>query len=382
MTAANIAIPPSVSYLCLQVSTEGQASFAHVHEIIDGLRRRGCAVELFEPAIGNRPPVGIAEKLWSFATVQLRLWRHSRNCDAIYIRAHPLALPTLLWARIVGIPVVSELNSTYEDIFSIYPWTRLFRPLVHAVGYVTLAGSDAIVTVSDGLRRWVLDKVPGHGVHVVPNGANVEAFRPLRGKTGSAFGTYILFFGAMSPWQGIRTLLAAATHPAWPEDVQLVFVGDGVLRPEIESAAQDNGRVRHLGRKPYLELANYIGDALAAVSPQTGTQEGVDEGSQRKELRAHFSPLKMYETLACGVPMIVSDFPGQAELVRRHSCGIVVPPSDPAAIAAAVKELAANPSDAQAMGERGRVAVVREHSWQHRADETLSVIHAVIHRRG
>lgn len=51
------------------------------------------------------------------------------------------------------------------------------------------------------------------------------------------------------------------------------------------------------------------------------------------------SPLKMYETLACGVPIIVSDFPGQADLIRNGNCGLVIPPENEVSLAKAVSYL-------------------------------------------
>jgi glycosyltransferase involved in cell wall biosynthesis len=89
----------------------------------------------------------------------------------------------------------------------------------------------------------------------------------------------------------------------------------------------------------------------------------------------------MYETLACGVPAIVTDFPGQRELVISAGCGIVIPPDDPSALAKAVREMSEKPKMAREMGRLGREAVVRDHSWQRRADDTGDAIRRAIARR-
>ena len=62
-----------VAYLCMQATQEGQASYAHVNEIINGLRRRGVAVDLFEPRQRpGRPRPGLLGRAWGFLAVQIR----------------------------------------------------------------------------------------------------------------------------------------------------------------------------------------------------------------------------------------------------------------------------------------------------------------------
>lgn len=74
-------------------------------------------------------------------------------------------------------------------------------------------------------------------------------------------------------------------------------------------------------------------------------------------------PVKMYEYMAAGIPVIASDFPLWRELVQRVNCGICVDPLDPAAIAAAIQTLDADREAARAMGERGRQAVLATFNW-------------------
>jgi len=84
------------------------------------------------------------------------------------------------------------------------------------------------------------------------------------------------------------------------------------------------------------------------------------------------------------VPVIVSDFPGQADLVRSTGCGLIVPPGDPNALAGAVSEIIGDPALRASMGRRGRDAAVAEHSWDLRAgkvDGVLRELVAVARRR-
>ena len=82
----------------------------------------------------------------------------------------------------------------------------------------------------------------------------------------------------------------------------------------------------------------------------------------------------MLETLACGVPIILTDFPGIAEIIKKVGCGIVIPPEDPRSLAQAVRYLYEHPEERARMGRIGRELVVEEHSWDSRAVLTDAVL--------
>jgi glycosyltransferase involved in cell wall biosynthesis len=176
---------------------------------------------------------------------------------------------------------------------------------------------------------------------------------------------YALFFGALAAWQGLEVLLRAVDEAVWPSDVTLIIVGDGAERPRVEAAAAASSKIRYLGKVSYRSMPGIVAGSLVGISPQTDLGGRAVTG---------LSPIKVYETLASGVPVIVSDFPGQAELVREVNCGIVIPPGDASALATAVARLFTNPSVRAQMGQCGRQAVEREHSWAKRAEDTSAVL--------
>ena len=357
-----------VAYLCLQATREGQASYSHVNEIINGLRRRGWDVELFEPGYARAVAVPSPwAKVWSYAAVQFRLWHRAwqgRSRSLLYVRAHPFAWPTAIWAKLMQIPVIQEVNGIHEDMFIAFPWTRLFKKIFLPFLQLPLVLASRVIVVTEQLEPWAR-REGGHGrVTVVPNGANVELFRPDAPHRPDLPQPYVVFFGVLARWQGIDTLLDATRHPDWPSQVHLVIVGDGVERGRVEAAARDR-RVLYLGRIPQRDLAGIVAGSLAGVVPANNL-----EGRSEKGL----SPLKLYETLACGVPVILTDVPGQADLVREVGAGLVVPLGDPAAIARAVAYLASHDADRTTMGRRGRDAIVREHSWDRRAEMTSDLL--------
>lgn len=74
-------------------------------------------------------------------------------------------------------------------------------------------------------------------------------------------------------------------------------------------------------------------------------------------------PIKMFEYMSAGIPVIASDFELWRQIVQDSGCGLCVDPMDPAAIASAIDYLASHPDEARKMGENGRQAVLSKYNW-------------------
>lgn len=84
-------------------------------------------------------------------------------------------------------------------------------------------------------------------------------------------------------------------------------------------------------------------------------------------------PTKMFEYMALGLPVIVSDFPLYRRVVEEEQCGLCVDPEDPVAIAKAVSWLLDHPDEARAMGARGRQAVLARYNWEAQARRLVTL---------
>jgi len=120
---------------------------------------------------------------------------------------------------------------------------------------------------------------------------------------------------------------------------------------------------------PYQEMPNLLANCLVALSTQNNINNRSETG---------LSPLKVFETMSCGRPVIVTDFPFMSDLVREHNCGLIIPHNDPEALAKAVRTIYNNPEYANAMGKNGRRAAVYSHSWEVRVIETYKIISRLI----
>jgi glycosyltransferase involved in cell wall biosynthesis len=82
-------------------------------------------------------------------------------------------------------------------------------------------------------------------------------------------------------------------------------------------------------------------------------------------------PTKLFEYMACGLPVVASNFPMWREVIEDNDCGLCVDPNDPMAIARALEYLADHPERREEMGRNGRQAVERQYNWQVEADRLL-----------
>lgn len=351
--------PLRLAYLSLETPRPGQASQTHIDEIIASLRQSGWLVELFATSRGGASArTAFLDRLLDYGRVQFALARRLGEFDAVFVRSHVMALPIALWARRRRIPVVHEINGKPADIGVTYPALKPLTPLFAWLYRAQYRLAAHLIAVTEGLAQWARAFAGHERVSVVSNGANTELFTPA-GPRADIAGRYVIFVGGLVAWHGVGAMLAALREPAWPADVRLVIVGDGIERDRVEAAKADP-RLLWLGRQPYEAVPALLRGALAAlcvIEDQDGrSASGV-------------APLKLFEAMACGVPVIASELPFQAQIVRQAGAGLVVPPASPSAIAAAVGTLGEAPDKAAALGRNGAAYVAREASWRQRGRE-------------
>jgi glycosyltransferase involved in cell wall biosynthesis len=154
-----------------------------------------------------------------------------------------------------------------------------------------------------------------------------------------------LFIGKLIPLQGIDTILAAAR--AAPE-VDFRVVGSGQLDQLLR------GRPANVEYLPWVEY-----EQLPAEIHSAGCALGIFGTSEKAQ---RVIPNKAFQALACGAPLITADTPAARELLADGESALLVPPGDPAALADAVRQLAADEQLATRIASRGRAAYERSAS--------------------
>ncbi len=211
-----------------------------------------------------------------------------------------------------------------------------WRPWQYAFARWTAGRCDRIIAVSQAVadhhsRR---ARLPAGRYTVIPNGIDAAAYehdeaarQRLRAQWGLAPDALLAaFVGRLDPQKGIDTLLAAAKATA-SQDLQFVLAGDGPQRPLVEQfiAADPAGRfVRMLGRID--DVRSVLSAADLFVMPSRWEGFG----------------LAAAEAMAACLPVIATAVPGLTEVLDGGNAGLLIPPDDPAALAAAIHRLAAD----------------------------------------
>lgn len=166
----------------------------------------------------------------------------------------------------------------------------------------------------------------------------------------------VLYHGGLSPERGIEQLIEAL--PALSDDVLLVLMGYGPLVGEIERRATDSslgGRLRLLPAVPPAELLDWVASADVVAMPIQAT-------TLNHRLT---TPNKLFEAMSVGVPVVASDLPGMAAIVRETGCGVLCDPADPTAIGDAIRSILDAPADERAAHRtRALAAAHGRYSWE------------------
>jgi glycosyltransferase involved in cell wall biosynthesis len=204
---------------------------------------------------------------------------------------------------------------------------------------------------------------------VIYNGVEIDKFTPgvcddtLRARLGIAPDTMLFAFaGRLVGWKGMGVALKAlADAPMHDVNAKLLIVGDGPQKPELQQLAQSlglTGRVLFHEPVPHDRLPALYGTVDAGVFPSIG-----DEAFG----------ITIAEAMSCGKPVIASHIGGIPEVVGNEgSCGILVPPGDPAALAAAMRALASDRGRCRRMGEAARARAAARYTWRAAAQRLLA----------
>lgn len=175
----------------------------------------------------------------------------------------------------------------------------------------------------------------------------------------------VLYCGALMETRGVREMIAAMQRPQIPDGARLEM-GGVFDDPALEAEARSAKRVHVLGwtaRPAYRALLRSVKAGLSLAHPTPAYRETLST--------------KVFEYLSAGVPAIISDFPRWRKVIDEYGCGIAVNPLDVDQIADAIAYLLGHPAEAEAMGRRGRQAVVERYNWDAEASRLRALYESV-----
>ncbi|GAB2662587.1 glycosyltransferase [Arenimonas aestuarii] len=281
-------------------------------------------------------------------------------------RGYEQALVGLAVARRLGVPFVYEVRSYHEHTWRrMADWvmdTEMTRGRM-AQEDRCMREADAVVTICETMKEGLVARgIPAEKIFVVPNSVDLDHFKPqapdpaLREQLGLSAATTVGYISNVSAREGHAVLLrAVAQARAQGADMDCLIVGGGPELDRLKELATALGIAGHVvftGEVPHDEVENYYALIDIFVVPRVA------------DFASDFvTPMKPFEAMAMGRPVIISDRPALREIVEPGVRGQMFPAGDAAALSALLLASHADPSALRRQAEAGMAWVKTDREW-------------------
>lgn len=357
-------IPLHTHHLCRALSTRGYYTTVLVcsrsnqgHDKIDGYNVIYHKI-LFSP-LGNSLCPSI------FRTI-LKI---KDEYDLIHAHSH-LFLSTIMASlvRRIGSPPLIITNHGIMSA-SAPDWFNILY--MKTIGKWTLKSADKIICYTQKEKDKLADmlKIDSKKIAVIPNGVNTDLFHPNpninRSNTSNAI--TILWVGRFVRGKGVEYIIHAAKIMVKENpDLKILLVGDGPSKGKIK------GLIEKFNLKENVKIKENIPNAnMPEVYQKTDifVLPSLNEGV----------PKTILEAMACGKPVVISEFPHLQELIKNS--GLSFPKGDVHALADKIMRLIRDPELAKELGINGRKKILKDHSWEHTVHKTIELYEEVLKRK-
>src|SRR3989338_7383976 len=322
------------------------------------IKERFLITRLYAPDTVAYGRVGFLFHVITFA-FRAALYARRAKADIVYTRDPT----TLCVCSICGVrPLAWEVHTTHPGV----------------PGFITRRVS-AFISITRGLARWYEARgVPADAIHVAPDAVDLAAFDAIRDREAERFSLrkrlgipadskialYLGSFGLYA-WKGADVARAAAKLAP---DVKWLFVGGSP--EECEDLKRDAlEQIITYPRTRREDIAALICSADVLLLPN----KSGDSASERDT-----SPMKLFEYMASGVPLVASDIPSLREIVDENTA-FMVPPNDPKALADGVHKALSDPLEAMRRATAAHTAA-QAYTWDKRAEGLRAFLERRRHR--
>lgn len=344
----------------------------HVAAVAEGLARLGHDMHvLVGPGDGPfpddtvnwipmRPPLGVNQLRWARSGAVRAIAERIRP-GAIMERYYNFGGEAILHARRLGARAVLEVNAPVIDhpgstkalldrMLIARPMQRWRERLCAAADLIVTPNAAILPPATPADRileaEWGADTGRFH-----PGAEGPLPFAPLPGVVAVFAGAFRSWHGAIHMARAIRRLRDRGRH-----DISALFIGDGPELPAVKAEAAGLDNVLFAGALPHDRMPAALAAAHIGVAP-------FDIGAHKPlTLGFYWSPLKMFEYMASGLPVVAPAVARIPALVTHGREGLLYDPADPDALAAALEALA-DPVHRAPMGAAARERALRDYSW-------------------
>ncbi|WP_083636716.1 glycosyltransferase family 4 protein [Leptolyngbya sp. 'hensonii'] len=332
-----------------------------------------------------RPKPNLLDRLMldaSFvATSFVQAWRGWRP-DVILLTAPPLpaSVPAALLGLFRSCPVVVNLQDILPEA-AIHVGLIRNKLMIRVFEFLEKFAyrmAHTISVITDGFVENLLGKnVPGDKIVCIPNWVDTDFIRPLpkehnsfREEHGLQGKFVVLYSGNIALTQGLETVIQAAARLKDISEIEIVIVGEPGALQRLQ---------RHCDRYQ-TENVKLLPFAPREKLPEMLAAADIGLIVQRHNVISFNMPSKTQVLLASGRPIIAS-VPAEgtaAKAVERSGGGILVPPENPGALAAAIRDLYANPAKAELLGKKGRIHAEEYYARPKALDQYEALFAAVV----
>ncbi|MFN8456759.1 MAG: glycosyltransferase family 4 protein [Anaerolineae bacterium] len=285
--------------------------------------------------------------------------------DMIFVNSPPLFVAIAAWFISLArrTPLVMEVQDLWPESAVVLGELKNPRFIRWAEWFEEKCYQRAskIIAVTQGIQDRLVERgVPATKIELVPNGSNIDIFKPnpgggkrLRTELNLENKFIALYAGIHGLAQGLETLLETAQLLATESDIQFVFVGEGPKKEDLLALKRQLGltNVLMLPGQPLEEMSAYLSMADIALVPL-----------RKVDLFLGALPTKMFDAWACQVPTVIA-VDGEARAVlETMGAGVFVEPEQPEALATTLRQLKNEPDLLAEMGVKGRQAVLTQYS--------------------
>ena len=285
--------------------------------------------------------------------------------DLIYERYSLWSCAAMEWARERGVRSVLEVNAPLIEEQNRYR-IPVDSELAHQVADRAFISADTLIAVSQEVADYLYQFAGTRDkICVIPNGVNPDRFlNAINSMVPISDDMFTIgFVGSFKPWHGLEVLVEALARLNLRDSkFRLLIVGEGPERSRTEALAV---------RKGVAASVHFTGAVLPNEIPSLLSAMNIAVAPYPKIPNFYFSPLKVFEYMAGGLPVVASDI-GQIKVIIEHGLtGWLVPPGDAQALADAIEYLRRQPELRFNMGQAARSIATAKHTWASVVDRII-----------